>query len=94
MAAACARAGGAAHEGGDLDRGDGNGVAPRRHLVDDPLAAAHQFFESAKAGLIPALYFGLRDEVPPQDIAANVRRAVGLFMAYYGVRRDSTSPAA
>lgn len=69
-------------------------VAEGRLAIDDPVAAAHQFFDSAKAGLIPALYFGLRDEIAPQEIEANVRRAVGLFMAYYGVRTGSTSPAA
>lgn len=68
--------------------------AAGRLTLDDPLTAAHQFFDLAKAGLIGPLYFGLRDRLFKDEIDRNVRSAVALFMASYGVRTGSTSPAA
>lgn len=60
--------------------------AAGRLAIDDPLAAAHQFLDLAKAGLIGPLYFGLRDSLTKDDIERNAQSAVRLFLASYEVR--------
>ncbi|MER5170400.1 TetR/AcrR family transcriptional regulator [Thioclava kandeliae] len=59
--------------------------AAGRFAIDDPLMTAHRFSELVTAGLWRQCLFGFRAAPPADDeIEANCREAVRIFMAAYG----------
>ncbi|QLP97348.1 MAG: TetR/AcrR family transcriptional regulator [Rhodoblastus sp.] len=69
-------------------------TARGRLAVADPGAAATQFLDLCKSGLLSRLLFGVVETLTREEIEANVARAVEVFLAAYGVRTDSRSGAA
>lgn len=55
-----------------------------RLTLDDDLAAAHLFFNMCQGNLVKSLMFGTRGTPTPEQIEANVDRAVRAFLAFYG----------
>lgn len=61
-------------------------VARGELVIDDTLLAADQFAELCKAGIFPAVIFGVRRDFTPADRNHVAKGAFEMFMARYGVK--------